>query len=182
MTVIRNYSHTCACATNSSCGCYLRTAIISLWAPDLWGYYSRVVTRQRTTVLYSNYDYSTISWQKGHFLFSNYMQLEIKTFCHCFADIWLNTSARMKVKVSKKFPWFQVVNRKPQSFRRRDWNSLVPRLSPPPPLPQLPKERAKSLGTRLPLKDQDSLITRLPPPPPPPSQGGSLGTRLRLKH
>ena len=34
MTVIRNYSHMCACATYGCCGYYLRVVLISLRASD----------------------------------------------------------------------------------------------------------------------------------------------------
>ena len=53
--IVRNYFHTCACATYSSHSYYSRAAFISFRAPDcvatIWGgNYSRVVSIQRYTV------------------------------------------------------------------------------------------------------------------------------------
>ena len=46
VTVIRNHSHTCACAMFTSCGCYSRVAFILIKSFEFCSYYSRAATIQ----------------------------------------------------------------------------------------------------------------------------------------
>ena len=61
-TIVRNHSHTCACAAFISCGYYSRVVFISFKSFGLCGYYLRAASNRKNTVLAINQPLNQRVW------------------------------------------------------------------------------------------------------------------------